>query len=113
MRITAGGVYRVLAPTSAIAEALSAAGWSVVVVPPASNTAEFYRELAAAAGFPHWFGANLDALWDTLTDLTGPTALILERWTRLARAERRDWPRVLAVLEERASIDPPFAVVLA
>lgn len=113
MRIVAGGVYRVLAPTSAIAESLSAAGWSVAVVPPTSSTADFYRALAAAAGFPDWFGANLDALWDTLTDLTGPTALIVERWSRLARAEPRDWPRLLAVLEERATIDPPFAVVLA
>jgi RNAse (barnase) inhibitor barstar len=113
MRITAGGVYRVLAQTSAIAEVLSADGWSVVVVPPSSSTADFYRALAAAAGFPDWFGANLDALWDTLTELTGPTALIVERWTRLARAQPRDWSRILAVLEERATIAPPFAVVLA
>jgi RNAse (barnase) inhibitor barstar len=112
MRITAGGVYRVLAPAPAIADALAEDGWSAVVVPAASSTAGFYRGLAAAAGFPGWFGANLDALWDTLTDLTGPTALVLERWTRLARAEPEDWPRILATLEERTRIDPPFAVVL-
>ena len=113
MRITTGGVYRVLAPPPVIADALADAGWTTVVVPPASSTAEFYRALAAAAGFPDWFGANLDALWDTLTDLTGPTALIVEGWARLARAEPRDWPRILAVLEERAALAPPFAVVLA
>ena len=113
MRITAGGVYRVLAPPSAIADALAAGGWAPVLVPPAPSTAEFYRTLAAAAGLASWFGGNLDALWDSLTDLTGPTALILERWTRLARAEPTEWPRILAVLEERARIDPPFAVVLA
>ena len=82
-----------------------------MVVPPVSSTAEFYRELAYAAGFPDWFGANLDALWDTLTDLSGPTALILARWTRLARAEPHDWPRILATLEQRTAIGPPFAVV--
>ena len=113
MSITAGGVYRILAPAEAIADALSATGWSAVVVPPASSTAQVYRELAAAAGLAAWFGANLDALWDSLTDLTGPTALILERWTRLAAAEPGDWPRILAVLEERTRTDPPFAVVLA
>ena len=113
MRITTGGVYRVLAPAPTIADALSAAGWSAVVVPAASSTVEFYRGLASAAGFPDWFGANLDALWDTLTDLTGPTAVILDRWTRLARAEPDAWRRILAVLEERAGLDPPFAVVLA
>ena len=113
MRIAAGGVYRVLAPPPVIADALRAAGWTAVVVPPASSTAEFYRALAAAAGFPDWFGANLDALWDSLTDLPGPTALIVARWTRLARAEPGDWPKIMAVLEERAAVAPPFAVVLA
>jgi RNAse (barnase) inhibitor barstar len=113
MSITAGGVYRVLGPAPAIAAALSAAGWTAVVVPPTTSVAGFYRELADAAGLPSWFGANLDALWDSLTDLTGPTALVLAQWTRLARAEPTAWPRILAVLEERTRTDPPFAVVLA
>jgi RNAse (barnase) inhibitor barstar len=113
VRIDAGGVYRVLEPAPVIAATLSAAGWSAVVVPPAPSTAQFYRALATAAGLPSWFGANLDALWDSLTDLTGPTGLILEHWTRLARAEPGDWPKILAVLEERTRTDPPFAVVLA
>ena len=113
MRITTGGVYRVLAPASVIAETITATGWSTVVLPPTTSTAEFYRALAAAAGFPEWFGGNLDALWDTLTDLTDPTALVLEGWTRLARAAPGDWPRIFAVLEERAAIGPPFAVVLS
>jgi RNAse (barnase) inhibitor barstar len=113
MRITAGGVYRVLAPAPAIADVLSAGGWAPVMVPPATSTIQFYAGLASAAGLPHWFGANLDALWDILTDLTDPTALILERWTRLARAEPRDWPRILTALEERTRMDPPFAVILA
>ena len=87
MRITTGGVYRVLAPASAVVDTLAAAGWAPVVVPATASSAQFYRELATASGFPSWFGGNLDALWDSLTDLTGPTALVLERWTRLARAE--------------------------
>ena len=69
--------------------------------------------MAAAAGFPAYFGANLDAFWDCLTDLTTPTAMILERWWRLARAEPRDFPQILAVLEERTRIAPAFALVLA
>jgi len=113
MSITAGGVYRILGPAPAIAEALSAAGWSAVLVPATASTAQFYRELAGAAGLPSWFGANLDALWDSLTDLTGPTALVLAQWTRLARAEPTACPRILAVLEERPRTYPPFAVVLA
>lgn len=113
MTIIAGGVYRVLAPTVRIADELSAAGWRAVVVPPTTSTAGFYRGVADAAHLPAHFGANLDALWDSLTDLTEPTALILDRWWRLARAEPRDWPRILEVLEERTQTGPPFAVVLA
>lgn len=113
MIIAAGGVYRVLAPVPVVEAALVAHGWSVVVVPPATSAAAFYRGLAAAAGWPEWFGGNLDALWDSVTDLTGPTAVVLDRWTRLAMAEPRNWPRLLAVLEERTRVAPPFAVVLA
>jgi RNAse (barnase) inhibitor barstar len=113
VRITTGGMYRVLAPAPAIADALSAAGWSPILVPPTASSAEFYAELAAAADLPSWFGANLDALWDVLTDLADPTALILQRWSRLARAEPGDWSRIVGVLEERTRLAPPFAVILA
>jgi RNAse (barnase) inhibitor barstar len=113
VRITAGGVYRVLTPAPVVAAALAADGWTAAVVPPTTSTAQFYARLARAAGLPGWFGANLDALWDALTDLTEPTALVLDRWTRLARAEPERWPRILATLEERTRTDPPFAVVLA
>ena len=84
------------------------------MVPPATTTGEFYRGLAEAMGWPGYFGANLDALWDGLTDLSRPTAVILERWTVFARARpaalgRRSWP----CSPSAAQIDPPFAVVLA
>ena len=113
MIVSGGGIYRVLAPVPVVEAALTADGWSVVVVPPSTSTTRFYAGLAAAAGLPAYFGANLDALWDMLTDLRTPTAYVLPDWTRLARAQPRDWPRILAVLEERAATDPPFAVLLA
>lgn len=113
MIITSGGVYRVLAPLTTIEGALSADGWSVVVVPPSASTAAFYAGLAAAARLPAYFGANLDALWDSVTDLRAPTAYVLPSWTRLARAEPHDWPRILETLRERTELVPAFAVVLA
>ena len=113
MIITAGGVYRVLAPMTTIEAVLTADGWSVVVVPPSASTAGFYAGVAAAARLPAYFGANLDALWDSLADLRAPTAYVFPNWTRLARAEPGDWPRILALLEERTREAPPFAVILA
>ena len=35
-----------------------------------------HRHIAEVLGFPDWYGGNLDALWDLLTEL-GPTALLL------------------------------------
>ncbi len=36
-----------------------------------------YDYLAEELGFPAWFGRNLDALHDCLTDIGAPTRLIL------------------------------------
>jgi RNAse (barnase) inhibitor barstar len=34
------------------------------------SRADFYDEVAAALSFPEWFGRNLDALHDSLSDLS-------------------------------------------
>ena len=67
------GVYRVLGPAGTISAALTEAGWVSPVVPPTVTTGQFYRGLGDAMGWPGYFGANLDALWDALTDLSRPT----------------------------------------
>lgn len=36
-----------------------------------------YSHLARELSFPAWFGRNLDALYDCLTDISSPTRLIL------------------------------------
>lgn len=41
---------------------------------------EFHRQLAAVLSFPEWYGHNLDALYDCLTELAAPTHLILVNW---------------------------------
>ena len=107
------GIYRVLEPVSTISAALTEAGWVSRVVPPTVTTGQFYRGLADAMGWPGYFGANLDALWDGLTDLSRPTAVILADWTTFARSRPDRWDAILAVFAERTRIDPPFAVVLA
>ncbi|MCW2812071.1 MAG: hypothetical protein JWP61_2529 [Friedmanniella sp.] len=106
------GLYRVLEDVSTVAETLSAAGWRVAVVPAADGGTAFFGGLARAAGFGPSFGGNLDALWDSLNDLTEPTALVLTEWTRFARARPERWAAVLGVLQERCEVGPAFAVVL-
>ena len=41
---------------------------------------DFHAALAQALDFPAWYGNNLDALHDLLTDITADTTLRLENW---------------------------------
>ena len=113
MMITGGGVYRVLEPMPLITSALADAGWATARLTAPETIKELYAGLASALGFPGYFGHNLDALWDCLTDLTGPTALIMESWTRPAVAEPERWQSIMDVLSQRTELEPPFAVILA
>ena len=49
---------------------------------------EFHGLLAEVLSFPEWYGNNLDALYDCLTDICQPTHLILENWDPLSPACR-------------------------
>lgn len=107
-----GGTYRILAPAPAVADELAGAGWRVAVIPEVGRARDFYAAVRAALELPEWTGANLDALWDVLTDLHEPTAVVWQQHATFAVARPERWRRILAVLEERAAQDPPFAVVL-
>lgn len=107
------GVYRLINEPAQIATVLNAAGWVTATLMPAASTTDFYREIAVVLSFPDYFGHNLDALADCLSEIHRPTAVILRGWTTLATARPRRWPLILAVLEERTTQQPPFAVILA
>ena len=38
---------------------------------------DLHREIARCLAFPAWYGGNLDALHDCLTDLSEPSELVL------------------------------------
>lgn len=70
-----------------------------------------HRLLAWGLGFPKWYGGNLDALYDSLTDLDGETELaIVNAWTletalgSYAHALRR-------VLSDAAAENPHLHIV--
>ena len=109
----APGVHRVAGSAGESVQVLRDAGWHAVVVTPGASTAEFYADLGRALALPAWFGANLDALWECLGDLTGPTALVLTDWSAYARAEPVRWRRFLELFADRAGVEPPFAVLLS
>jgi len=107
------GVYYVAGDPVAVAAALEDAGWSTAVVAPAATTHEFYDGVVAALSLPAYFGRNLDALWDCLTDLDTPTAVVLSDWQRFAAARPGRWSAILDLFVERTERSPAFAVVLA
>ena len=70
---------------------------------------ELYDRLAADLAFPDWFGRNLDALYDCLTDL--PEAQItVYGWNRLAET-LGEKSRVLYHVLTEAGLESPGLVV--
>ena len=108
------GVHRVLGAADEVASELAARGWDVAVVVPARTETELWDSLVEALRLPDWFGRNLDAVDEVLTDLVRPTALVLAAWWRTATAQPGRWAGLLEVLGERTTVErPPLLVVLA
>jgi RNAse (barnase) inhibitor barstar len=86
-----------------------------------SDKAEFLVRIAAALGFPAWFGHNWDAFFDCLTDLSWRPALgyvlILERATELQATEPEVFDTALAILGDAATVwqarGAPFRVFVS
>ena len=106
------GVHRVLGPAAAVAAELAGRGWVVALVPAATDDEALWDGLVDALGLPEWFGRNLDALDEALSELAAPTALVLAAWSTYARARPERWERLLHVLRERAGRHGVACVVL-
>jgi RNAse (barnase) inhibitor barstar len=86
-----------------------------------SDKAELLARIAAALGFPAWFGHNWDALFDCLTDLSWRPALgyvlILEHATELRATEPEVFDTALAILGDAAAVwqarGAPFRVFVS
>lgn len=110
------GVYRWSAAFSAqdVAASVRAAGWALA--PLDGWAAESRDEVLAAIGvaldFPEYYGANLDALWDCLRDLPGPTVLLWQGWSPFARADERSFAALVGVLADRAGEAGDLTVLL-
>lgn len=70
------------------------------------------KELGRAFAFPDWYGANLDALYDCLTDLAEPGAsgfiIVLDHLPRTARFDNDQRARLLEVFRDALE---PFSEV--
>ena len=112
------GVYRWHTELAAadLSESVTGAGWSLAQIADVAETKdEVLSAIGSALGFPAHFGRNLDALWDSLRDLSAPTVLLWETWGSAAYADRDGFDRIVRVLQDRAaeiSEDRPAFTVL-
>ncbi|MDO5499865.1 MAG: barstar family protein [Propionibacteriaceae bacterium] len=106
------GVYRLGRPPSDLVRQLQSHGWTVGELARVSDRPGVLSGIGRALGFPDYYGQNLDALWDCLTDLTEPTVLVWEGWQDFAVYHADDWARLRHVLGDRVTQEPAFAVVL-
>ena len=65
-----------------------------------------HRLLAEQLDFPDWYGGNLDALYDCLTDLTEETTVILFHSQALAETLGTAYTRFCRVLTDAAAENP-------
>ena len=71
-----------------------------------TSRAALHDYLAARLDLPDWYGRNLDALYDCLTDRSRPTLLVLCREEALATALGDYGRRLVRVLERSAAESP-------
>ena len=65
-----------------------------------------HRLLAEQLDFPDWYGGNLDALYDCLTDLTEETSIILLHSQALTETLGTSYGRFCRVLTDAAAENP-------
>lgn len=106
------GVYRLTEMPRNLPRQLRRAGWTTGSYSGGTDRAAVLHGIGRALRFPDYYGKNLDALADCLSDLSKPTALIWENWQGFAVDCASDWARLRYVLGERVREQPPFALVL-
>lgn len=67
---------------------------------------------AFAPYFPDYYGRNLDALWDCLTDFSEPAEIRVVNLETLQETLGPFWPRLQQVLKRAAAENPSVSVVM-
>ena len=70
------------------------------------SAAQLHETLARELRFPDWYGGNLDALFDCLTDLREDTVICLKNPDGLEKCLGAFGGRVLRVLRQAAEENP-------
>lgn len=77
-----------------------------------SDRADLHRLLAQLLEFPAWYGGNLDAMYDCLTELDRDVELTLLHWRQLKESLGDYASRLVYVLHRASEENPHFRVTL-
>ena len=77
-----------------------------------ANMAEVHRAFAETLEFPAWYGNNLDALYDMLTERTEELTVVLAHRAELARTLGSRYAALLALLNDASEENPALTVEL-
>ena len=86
--------------------------------PPVETIQQFHAQIAEAMSFPHYYGRNLNALWDVLRiDIEKPTQLIWLNSTYSNEAMGADFATIVSLCHELTAEDdkngwPRFELIL-
>ncbi len=78
----------------------------VIDCTPVSGPGSMHEALKVALDLPEWYGKNLDALFDCLTDLNQPTRLILAHFEALG-----DWTSGFRAVFHDACMENPLLTI--
>lgn len=70
---------------------------------------DIHSRLKTELSFPHWYGNNLDALFDVLTGLHGEVSLTLLHADALSESLGGLYPRLIRLLNDAAEENPLFS----
>ena len=77
-----------------------------------TSMADVHAALAQQLSFPEWYGSNLDALHDCLTDLGEETVIAVLHGDALAEALGIGYTRLCRVLSDAAEENPYLTIQL-
>ena len=80
---------------------------AVVDLTGSKSLYDMHHRFAAALEFPDYYGHNLDALFDCLTDIRRPTTIRLAGFSRLG-----DWKQGFINVFEDCSLENPHVEIL-
>ena len=78
-----------------------------------ADRAALHTSIASQLDFPHYYGRNLDALYDILSTVSEPTCVVIEDDETLSENLGDYYEKLLRVLEDAQAANGMFSYVIS